>query len=248
MTSQAQMRREVAHYSALLHEAGWVANHDGNVSLRATDAERFFITPTAVSKRLCGSETIVECSMDGKPISRGRPPSEVALHVGAYRARDDIRAVIHAHPPHASAFALVGRVIEPVAMPEVVVSIGDRIPLVDLFAPKDPGAGPATGAALLGADVALLRGNGAITVGPDLETAYLRMELLEHYARVLTIARGGVGEPAALSATVHGACLELRKKAGLHREPPAGATEPQTATDLRSVVVQEVRRALGGNE
>lgn len=248
MTSQAQMRREVAHYSGMLHEVGWVANHDGNVSLRATDAERFFITPTGLSKRLCGSQTIVECRMDGTPVSRGRPPSEVALHVGAYRARADVRAVIHAHPPHASAFALVGRPIDPVAMPEVVVSIGDRIPMVDLFVPKDSGAGPAAGAALAGADVVLLRGNGVMTVGPDLETAYLRMELVEHYAKVLVIARGGVGEPAALPAGARERCIELRKKAGLFREAPPGPSAAAPSGDLRSVVVEEVRRALGGNE
>jgi L-fuculose-phosphate aldolase len=143
---------------------------------------------------------------------------------------------------------LVGRPIDPVAMPEVVVSIGDRIPMVDLFVPKDPGAGPAAGAALAAADVVLLRGNGVITVGPELETAYLRMELIEHYAKVLAIARGGVGEPAALPGGAHERCIELRKKAGLFREASPESSAAAPSGDLRSVVVEEVRRALGGNE
>jgi L-fuculose-phosphate aldolase len=242
MTSHPQLRREVSRYSLMLHDAGWVANHDGNVSIK--EGARVFVTPTGVSKRLCTPETIVECDLAGKPLGRGKPPSEISLHLGAYRAREEIAAVIHAHPPHATAFALVGRTIDPIAMPEVAVSLGERVPLVPMFVPKDPGAAAAIQEALAWADVALMAGNGAIAVGPDLETAYLRMELLEHYARILTIARGGVGEPAALPDSAQQKCLELRKAAGLHREAPrAGGT-----SDTRRVVMEEVRRALGDNK
>jgi L-fuculose-phosphate aldolase len=233
---QPQVRREVSRFSLMLHDAGWVANHDGNVSVR--EGTRLLITPTAVSKRLCTPETIVECDLDGKPIGRGKPPSEIALHLGAYRAREEIAAVIHAHPPYASAFALVGRPIEPIGMPEVAVSLGERVPLVSLFVPKEAGAGEAVREAISGWDVALLAGNGVIAAGPDLETAYLRMELLEHYAKIMTIARGGVGEPAALSEAASKKCLELRKAAGLHREAPK-------TDETRRVVMEEVRRALG---
>ena len=81
----------------------------------------------------------------------------------------------------------------------------------------------------------------AIAIGPDLETAFLRMEVLEHYARILTIARGGVGEPAAMSETARAKCLELRKAAGLHREAAP-------VDEMRRVVMEEVRRALGGEK
>ena len=72
--------REVSRYSLMLHERGWVANHDGNVSLRGRTG--FFITPTAISKRHCTPDSIVKCKKDGTSTRRGtRPPSEVALHV-----------------------------------------------------------------------------------------------------------------------------------------------------------------------
>lgn len=247
--SASQFKREVSQYSLLLHEAGFVANHDGNVSLRA--GRGFFISPTGISKRLCAPETIVECDPAGKPVSKGRPPSEVAMHLGAYEAREDVNAVIHAHPPYASAFALAQRPIDPVGMPEVAVSIGARIPMVPLFVPKDPAVKEAVQDALQIADVALLAGNGALAVGPDLETAYLRLELLEHYAKVLCICRGGVGEPVALDAASSDAALALRKKAGLHRGGPQGGppggrpTEGAPASDVRALVAEEVRRALG---
>ena len=145
--------------------------------------------------------------------------------------------------------ALVQAELGPVAMPEVVVSLGEHIPLVPLFVPKDDAVGAAVGAALQGADVALLAGNGVVAVGPDLETAYLRVELLEHYAHILCIARGGVGEPVPLGATQRAALLDLRKKAGLARGPaPAATATAAPMGDLRAVVAEEVRRVLGGKK
>jgi L-fuculose-phosphate aldolase len=236
-------RKSVAEYSALLHQREWVANHDGNVSQRSGD--RFLITPTATSKRLCASDTLVECDLEGKPIGRGKPPSEVALHVGAYRARPDARAVIHAHPPHASAFALVGRELGPIAMPEVIVSLGERIPLIGLLLPKDPATAEVVGRSLGAADVALMVGNGVIAIGADLEQAFLRMELVEHYARIVAIAEGSVGRVGALDPKSIERLIEMRKQAGLHRASPMERSSPVVATTVRAVVAEEVKRVLG---
>ena len=189
MSSPHQLRRALAEYARALHARGWVANHDGNASVRLDQEDRFLISPTAVSKRLVAQEGIVLCDRQGRPVGRGKPPSEVALHVGAFRARPDARAVIHAHPPFASAFALLCVPMEPIAMPEVVVSLGDHIPLVPVLLPKDPGAADAVGKVLQTSDVALLGGNGVIAIGHDLEQAYLRLELVEHYATILHHAR-----------------------------------------------------------
>lgn len=245
---ETRLRQAIAEVARRLHTSGWVANHDGNVSARS--ARGFFITPTAISKAAATPDGLARCSLGGERQSGGRPPSEVALHVGAYQAREDVRAVLHAHPPHASAFSVVGRPIEPIAMPEVIVSLGAEIPLVPLFLPKDSASAAAVGQALAHADVALLAGNGAIAVGPDLETAYLRMELLEHYAKILTLARGHVGEPVALASEAQAQLLEARKKAGLPVPPfprnPAGRDADPEA--VRRLVAEEVRRALRGTK
>ena len=240
------LSKAVSSYSLELHARGWVANHDGNVSAR-TQEGGFLITPTAVSKRRCPPESIVACDANGRPVGRGRPPSEVALHVGVYAARDDVQAVLHAHPPHASAFALARRALEPVSMPEVLVSLGEHIPLMPLVLPKDPEAADHAARAVAYADVALMAGNGALAVGPDLETAFLRLELLEHYCRILGALESSGGRPAPLSTAERDYLVELRKKAGLHREPPPAAASTGPA-DLRAVVAEEVRRALGGIE
>ena len=244
MSDARRLAAEVSRYALLVHERGWVANHDGNVSARL--GAGFLITPTAVSKRHCTAETLVRCDADGRPQGRGRPPSEVALHVGAYRGRADVQAVLHAHPPHASAFALTGRPLPPVSMPEVLVSLGEHIPLMPRVLPKDPSAEGLAAEVVARADVALMGGNGALAVGPDLETAFLRMELLEHYCRIQAILMAGVGAAAPLSEAERVSLLELRVKAGLHRGPaPVAPVARSVQPDLRQVVAEEVRRALG---
>jgi L-fuculose-phosphate aldolase len=265
MTAAPELRRRLSAYSLMLYERGWVANHDGNVSVRSGDG--FLITPTAVSKRLCTPESLVLCGADGRPVGRGRPPSEVALHVGAFRVRPGVGAIVHAHPPYASAFALARRPLGPVAMPEVVVSLGAEIPLVPLLLPKDPAAADVIGEAVLGADALLLTGNGVLTVGEDLEQAFLRMELVEHYARITSIAQS-IGGVVALDSTSTERMLELRRAAGLGPKPsapPPSRAEPATtatapsparasgaaarlAATIRPLVADEIRRALKGEE
>ncbi len=247
MSTTHELKRLVSEYSTALHDRGWVANHDGNVSARTSDGG-FLITPTAVSKRHCPPDSIVQCDDAGKPRSRGRPPSEVALHVGVYRSRTKVQAVIHAHPPYASAFAVARQPLEPVAMPEIVVSLGDRIPLAPLVLPKDPGAADVAAQAVSGADVALLTGNGVLAVGDDLEQAYLRLELVEHYAKIMSVARCIGGAVPLEQAALH-RMLELRAKAGLG--PPPGAAPPASPSvgdQLRPIIAEEVRRVLGGNK
>lgn len=239
-----KVREQVSIFSKLIHEKGWVANHDGNVSGRVRD--RFWITPTGVSKRLCEPGDIVECEMGGQSVGRGRAPSEVALHVGAYRSARPVNAVIHAHPPNVSAFALAQRPLGVIAMPEVVVSLGREVPLIPLFMPKDEAVSACVAKALGGSDALLLSGNGALTVGPDLETAFLRMELLEHYAEILRLALTGLGAPVELRAEQMGALLELRRKAGLVTPAAAELGSEGAPRELREVISEEIRRVLGG--
>jgi L-fuculose-phosphate aldolase len=250
VTTREQLKKQVSEVCLALHDRGWVANHDGNVSARLSAEPRFLISPTATSKRLCPPSSLVLVDLAGKAIGSGRPPSELSIHIAAYRARPDSGAVIHAHPPFASAFALARAPIEPIGMPEVVVSLGASVPLVPLLLPKDPRTDEAIAAALGQADAALLAGNGVLAIGLDLEQAYLRVELLEHYARILSIARG-IGGAARLEPEEVSKLLEMRKAAGLGPSAPARASaakEESLQSKLRPIVAEEVRRALGGRK
>lgn len=218
------LQRALSDTSKALHAAGWVANHDGNVSVRLPDATRFMCTPTATSKRDVEPSDIITVDIEGKVLSgRKRPFGEWHLHAACFRARDDANAVIHAHPPNATAFGLTRTRIGTPALPEMVVSLGAYIPLLDYAMPKDAHQERMLEKALADddAEVALLAGNGVIAVGADLEQAYLRLELVEHYAKIL-IAAKALGGVTPLPDRDVQLLLAARTKAGLGREGRRG--------------------------
>jgi len=200
-------RSEVARASRRMHEAGWVANHDGNASVRA-GRDRFLITPTATSKVAVDESSLVLIDGAGRVVEGTRkPPGETELHLAVYRARPDVEAVLHAHPPYATAFGAARRPLEPICLPEAVVSLGS-VPCAPFALPKTPEAVGGAAQCATAANQFLLAGNGVITTGPDLDLAFLRMELVEHLAKILWLARalGGAQElpaeamPALLAA------------------------------------------------
>jgi L-fuculose-phosphate aldolase len=209
---RAAIASQVRDAARALHARGWVANHDGNVSARIGD--RFLVTPTAISKAATSEAGLAVVDLAGKTQEGdGKAPSEFALHGAAYRVRDDVRAVVHAHPPHATAVACLG-VALPVFLAEAVVSIGVEVPITTFALPYgDEGASPV--AALIDRhDALLLCRHGVLTVGADIEQAMLRMELVEHLARIWLLAKplGGV---RALPGDAIPKLLERRANAGL---------------------------------
>lgn len=209
-----KVRAELVAASRRLHQAGWVANHDGNISLRLT-GDRLLITPTAYSKLDVDEASLIIVDFKGQVLEgRKKPFSELELHLAAYRARPEVEVVVHAHPPHATAFGLVGAELSPIAMPEIIVSLGDRIPTLARALPKTPKAVKVVEEAAARYDAMLLEGNGALTLGADLSQALLRMELVEHYAKILTISKS-LGAVKPLAAEELSTLLEARKKAGL---------------------------------
>ena len=239
------LRGELVRTSQLVWERGWVANHDGNLSVRL-DGERLLATPTSFSKRLVEDADLIVLDRAGNVVEgRRRAFSEIVLHLLAYRVRDDVRAVLHAHPPTATGFAVAGQSVDPTITPEAVVSLGDRIPLVPHALPGDRALLETFGQALLVHDAVLFEGHGALTVGVDLEQALLRMELVEHLARIELVSRQ-VGNPRRLSRPEVETLLKKRTAAGLGpaaRAKTAGQRDPEE--DLATLIAAEVREALG---
>lgn len=211
-----RLRSQVVAISRRLHENGWVANHDGNASVRLR-GERLLITCSSISKRDVDELSLLVVDLEGKVLEgRGRPFSELELHLAAYRARSDVDAVLHAHPPFATAFGLVELELSPIAIPEIIVSLGERIPTLPRALPKDAGALKRLESCCAEYDAFLVCGNGAFTLGTELHQALLRMELVEHYAKILHAARA-LGIPAPLKSAELETLLEAHKKAGLGR-------------------------------
>ncbi len=213
--SEAKLRAQLVEYSGRLHQRGWVANHDGNLSARLPEG-RFLATPTAYSKAEVTPDSLVVVDAAGAVVAgRQRVFSEIGIHLALYAARPDVAAVVHAHSPHATALAACGRGLE-VFLPEAVVSLGPAVPLVPLAAP-----GPAAVAALTPFaplyDAVLVAGNGLFAWGDSVEQAYLRAELVEHLCRIALLALP-IGGVKPLPATLLPALLEARRKAGLGPE------------------------------
>lgn len=209
-----QLRHQVAETSQFLHRAGWCANHDGNVSAR--DGSRFIATPTATSKRLVAEKDLIEVDAKGQVQGRGKVFGEIGLHLVVYERRPDIGAVVHAHPPYATAIgASRQNPIERPFIAEALVSLGPVIPKLSYAQPgEDAKRALAPWCELV--DAVILGNHGVIAWGKDCETALLRLELVEHLAKIAhaAVAFGGI-EPLPDSALQP--LLAARAKAGIGR-------------------------------
>ena len=208
--NEARVRDEIARACARMAARGWVANHDGNVSARISPS-RLVCTPTATAKEVVDADSLVVTDAAGRKTGgRGSPFSEYALHLAIYRARADVGAVVHAHPPFATGLGVSGRELVSF-LPEAVVSLGVRIPLVPLAMPGAPAVAAAE-PFFAKFDAVLVAGNGVFAWGDDVEQAYLRLELVEHLATIASRAAAW-GGPQPLPQDMIEKLLEARRKA-----------------------------------
>ena len=186
--SGSAVRQEIVAVCRRLYEKGLIAGPDGNVSVRLGSGV-ILVTPAAMSKVDVTTDDLVEVSMDGARISGYREPSsEVQLHVRLYARRPDVQAVVHAHPPVATGFAVAGEGFETDVLPELVYQMG-RVPLVPYATPGTLAVADAFEPFIAGHDAFLMANHGATTIGPSLLIAHQRMESVEHSARILLAAR-----------------------------------------------------------
>ena len=166
-------------------QLGWVAANDGNVSVRLDDGT-YLATPTGMSKSFITSDKLLRIDAAGNVLegSEGlRPSSEIKMHLRCYEKREDVCAVVHAHPPAATGFAVAHRPMDMYNMIEDVAAIG-AVPLTPYGTPSTTEVPDAIEPYLQEHDVMLLENHGALTVGSDVITAYYRMESLELWAKI----------------------------------------------------------------
>jgi L-fuculose-phosphate aldolase len=216
-----------------LYDRGLVANHDGNITYR-NEYGGFIATPTSFSKGDVTKEDLLTLNENGQVVhGKHRVFSEIALHLAIYKVRPDIRCVVHAHPPTASAFALAGQEIGTPAIAEAIVSLGRGI----LNAKSSTSEEFAR--VLSQSDAFLIPGNGAWTVGETVMQTYYRMELVEHIALQHFKARQ-LGTLQTLPLDQVNALLAKRPK-------PKGEIS-KDEKNLRDLVAQEVRLLFSQGE
>lgn len=186
--NEIRVREEVCRIGKMLHQCSFVAGCDGNISARLGQ-DLVLGTPTGISKGMMEPEDLVVVDMEGIQ-SRGRrsPSSELAMHLLFYRLRPDIRAVVHAHPPTATGFAAAGIALDEPLVAEVVVTFGS-IPLAGYGTPGTAELSSTLTPLIPEHDAILMANHGVVTCGQNLLDAYMKMEKVEHYARIVAVAR-----------------------------------------------------------
>lgn len=184
-----QKKARICAIGKKMWQRGYVAANDGNISVRLRQGE-YLITPAGVSKGEMTPEMILHVNEEGRLLSpaEGRPSSEWPMHRQCYALRPDVFAVVHAHPVAATAFACARQPLDEPILGEFLMTLG-AVPVAPYGRTGTMEIPKAIAPLLPGHNGILLANHGALTMGPDLETAYHRMESLEHTARVYLALR-----------------------------------------------------------
>jgi L-fuculose-phosphate aldolase len=242
LKTEDEHRRDICTVGGWFHQRGWVAATDGNISLRL-DPQRILTSPTALSKGMMTPDDLVITDLDGRKLAGQRnPSSELAMHLLIYRRRPDVNAVCHAHPPVATGYAAAGLPLNKALVSEVVLSLG-CIPVARYGTPGTPELTEALEPLVSHFDAILMANHGVVTYGPDLLTAFYRMETTEHFARVALVTEL-LGKQVLLSSEDVEKLLAARARYGLTTAAQVGTECPVTAEAIAGDRVTLTREEL----
>ncbi|MGC1224674.1 MAG: class II aldolase/adducin family protein [Candidatus Sulfotelmatobacter sp.] len=186
MSAERKHREEIVRYGRMLHERGFVAAMDGNLSVRL-DGKRILVTPTCVSKGAMRARDMVIVDLQGRRVAgRRNVTSEIGMHLLIYRARPDIQAIVHAHPPTATGFAAAGMALTEPLVCEVVMGLG-CIPLARYGTPGTSELAKTLEPYVPHYDAILMSNHGVVAYGDTIEHAYMKMETVEHFAQIALV-------------------------------------------------------------
>jgi L-fuculose-phosphate aldolase len=224
---ESEHRRDICTVGRWLYERGYIVACEGNLSVRLADG-RILTTPTCMNKGMLSPEDLVVIDTEGRHLSgERRASSELLMHLLFYKMRPDVMAVCHAHPATATGFAAAGRALDQALLPEVIIGLG-QIPLVRYATAGTPELSQALEPYVEHYDALLLANHGAVTCGPDLLTAFFRMETIEHCAKIV-LAAESVGTPKLLSSREVAKLMASRARYAVTPPPGGGAELPVTS-------------------
>lgn len=245
--SLEQLGLDLCEVGRRLYRNGYIAAMEGNMSVRFSDDE-VMSTPTAVCKGYLSPEMIVTCDMQGRQLTGTHKLStEIQMHLAVYRARPDVKAVVHAHPPKSTGFAAAGVPLSNAVLAEVVVTLG-CIPLAEYGTPSTQELADSVDHLIRMSDGLLLSNHGALTVGKDVYDAYYKMEVVEHFAEISLISRLLGGERLLPRQEVS-RLLDLRKKVyGLEGPPGGSGTCPVPLEAMGGSATDRAQAPVNGEE
>ena len=233
MTAE-KIKQEICEVGHRLYAHGFVAANDGNISVKLSENE-FYCTPTGVSKGSLTPEMIIKIDAEGNKLEGTlNPSSEIKMHLRVFRERPDVNAVVHAHPPVATAFTVAGIPLDRYILPEAVLTIGD-VPTCAYATPSTMEIPDSLMPYIQEHDAFMLKNHGALTVGNTLTRAFFTMEEVEFNAKIMKYAME-LGRIQEISEEKMYELMDLRVKMGLPGKHPGYKTAEERAKDPASTL------------
>src|SRR5438128_10577042 len=182
MHTERELRQQIVEVGRRIYQHGFVAASDGNISARLADGT-IVTTPTMVCKGRMSEDMLVLVDIDGNKLRRDErnPSSEFAMHRSIYKLRPDVHAVVHAHPPFGTGFAVANVPLDKPLLSEVILTLG-CVPLTGYGTPSTEELPDSLVPFIPHHDALLLADDGAVGYGPDVDTPFRCMATLDHFA------------------------------------------------------------------
>lgn len=212
--SDFEAKQLIIEIGKRMYAKNFVASNDGNISVKVSD-HTVWCTPTGVSKGYMTDEMLVLMDLDGTVI-RGtyKPSSEMKMHLRVYNENPDLKAVVHAHPPAATSYAIAGLPLNQAILTEAVMGIGE-IPLAPYAMPGTNEVPDSIAPFVKTHNGCLLANHGALAWGKSAMEAWMRMESIEYYAMVSMYTRGLIGQVNELTCDQVDRLIERRTNDGI---------------------------------
>lgn len=233
----------MAEYGRRLHAQGLISGSDGNISARLPNG-RLLVTPSGVPKAELAPRDMVIVDLDGRPYGRGRPSSELRMHLEVYRRRERVTSAIHAHPPWVIAASIQPGLRFDFA-PESIVALAG-VYLAEYARPGTLAVARSIAPGLASNACFVLSRHGSLTVGDSLDQAFRRLENLEHNAKIAVIALSAGGlTPLPEDEVGHLKARGYAAAAGQPPGPPARGQSRVRISDEEELVPGPARSLPG---
>lgn len=246
MQNEHEIKEQICEIGKRMYSRNMVAANDGNISVKLSQNE-YLCTPTGVSKGFMSPDLICKVDAMGNLLQDNngcRPSSEIKMHMRVYEKREDVNAVVHAHPSFATSFAIAGIPLTQPVLTEAVIGFG-CIPIAEYGTPSTMEIPDNIEKYLPYFDAVLLENHGALTWSTDLVAAFYKMEAVEFYAELLYKARM-LGGPKELNKETVQRLYEIRKELGLGGKHPADVCKNKGELNCHNCGSNNVSRALTG--
>src|SRR5437773_1731413 len=236
MSTESSLRADIVEIGRRMYARGYTASNDGNISVRL-GSDRLLMTPKSVCKGFMTPDMMCITDLDGRKLQGDRDPSsEILMPLEVYRQRPDVQAVVHAHPPTATGFAVAGIPLDRAMMAEFLTTHGS-IPIAEYATPSTKELPAAVRRYIKAHDGMLLANHGALTVGADLFGAYYKMETIEHFAKISLVARL-LGREHLIAREELNRLQELRGTYGIKAPAPICADDQVIEDQATCQIVQ----------